>query len=106
VASEPLRAPGHYRNGTGGLEFVVYVSVFLANIRCNKVVPGLFGGICGQRPSCVLSCPLRFLTFPLAGGSEPSLGNPVPAPHHNDRQIVRIISWMVDSAFIHEDGKL
>jgi len=63
-------------------EYIVYVSVFLASIRCNFVVISLVDGICGQRPSCVLRCPLHFLTFPFAGETEPTLGSAVPTPHH------------------------
>ena len=65
-----------------GAEYIVYVSVFLSSIRCNLVVISLADGICGQRPSCVLRCPLRSLTLPLDGRHEPALGKLAPAPHH------------------------
>ena len=73
-------------NGAQRLEYAARVSVFLASIGCNLVVIGLVDGICGQRPSCVLRCPLRFLTFPLPGGPEPSPGSPALAPQHNSPQ--------------------
>ena len=65
-----------------GREYIIYVSVFLASIGCNLVVISLVDGICGQRPSCVLRCPLHFLTFPLPAVIEPTLGSAVPTPHH------------------------
>jgi len=69
-----------------GPEYIVYVSVFLASIGCNLVVISLVDDICGQRPSCLLRCPLHFLTFPLPGGIEPTLGSAVPTPHHKPPQ--------------------
>jgi len=50
------------------------------------VVISLVDGICGQQPSCVLRCPLHFLTFPLPAVIEPTLGSPVPTPHHKPPQ--------------------
>jgi hypothetical protein len=63
------------------VEYIVYVSVFLASIRCNLVVISLVDGICGRWLSCVLRSPLLSLTLPLAGRHEPALGNTAPAPH-------------------------
>jgi len=50
------------------------------------VVISLVDGTCGQRPSCVLRWPLHFLTFPLPAVIEPTLGSPVPTPHHKRPQ--------------------
>jgi len=80
-AGTNYRGP-EFRNGARRPGYVAYVFVFFASIRCNLVVICLVDGICGQQPCCVLRCPFRFLTFPLAGKSEPSLGSPSPAQHH------------------------
>ena len=69
-----------------GREYILYVSVFLASIGCNLVLISLVDSVSGQRPSCVLRCPLHFLTFPLPGGIEPTLGSAVPTPHHKPPQ--------------------
>ena len=81
-AGTTYRGP-EVRNGARRSEYVAYVSVFLASIRCNLVVICLTGGICGLEPSCILRCPLRYLTFPLAGRPELALSRPAPAQHHN-----------------------
>ena len=69
-------------DGARGLKNILYVSVFLVIIRCNLVVISLINDICDQQSFCLLHCPLRFLTFPLAGRPETATGRPAPAPHH------------------------
>ena len=98
-------------NGAWGPEYVVCDSAFLASIRCNLVVVGLVDGICDQRPSCALRCPLLFLTFPLAvplflADQNALLAALLPHSTINPHQIAGIFSWTVKSAVNHEDGKL
>jgi len=69
--SKTYRGPAFW-NGARGLEYVVYVSVFLVSIRCNLVVISLINDICDQQSSCL----------PLAGRPETAPGRPAPAPHH------------------------
>jgi len=100
-----------FRYGARRHEYFAYGFVFLANIRCNLVFICLVNGICGQQPSCLLRCPFRFLTFPLAVPLFLAVPNSLLAvllPHRTitAHQIAGIFSWTVNSGFIHEDGKL
>ena len=89
-----------------GGEYIVYVSVFLASIRCNLVAISLVDSISGQRASCVLRCHLHFLTFPLLAVSNPLSAALFPHRKTNPHKTAEIFSRTVNCAFIHEDGKL
>jgi hypothetical protein len=86
--------------------YVVYVFVFLASIRCNKVVTDFlmaFGANIHLPHYAVLFVSLQ---FPFLAGPNPLSAALLRHRTITAHKIARIFSWTVKSAFIHEEGKL
>ena len=108
---KPVRLTGAWKSGMGpGGRICCMFFDFLDSIGCNLVFICFVDVICGQQLSCALRCPFRFLTFPIpfrySWRPELSVVSPASTQNKTANQIAGIFSWTVNSAFIHENGKL